>query len=315
MLYQRGGKHPELISGAAFLTRASTTLPGNKTRVQGQAEWRSAAGFEPEAQHVLKKRERGHLPNSHTVPAARPRGTPAQLRPPPTTPLCSSRHRGRGSGRCPRWGVGPDRRAWPGPRRPLARRAADEPAESGGSPENSGGPRGWRRRARLLLRGPASSADSPPPQPARRHSRARRSRPGPDARRLRGAGSPAPPTSSAPRAARAGAVSEGGRRRLLRQPLLPWDEWARHSGTSLGAASKPREPPGTADRSPDARVAEPASPRPDSRGAEGLSCPRPALVTLSSLRAWVLRSSPPPSLPACPHACWAPGQPASARWP
>lgn len=102
------------------------------------------------------------LPKEHG--RASPRGTPAQLRPQPPTPICSPRHWGRGVGG-PTAGVsGPARHAWGGPdsrtRRGLKRKL--------GTAEVARETRRAERAAaahRLLLRGPASTADTPPPQP------------------------------------------------------------------------------------------------------------------------------------------------------
>lgn len=96
-------------------------------------------------------------------------------------------------------------------RQPLAPRAAEKPGGELREPGKLEGPRGRRQRqARLLPRGPASSADTPPPpapQPATR--RPPPSRAGPQPQRRASRKSRPRSASSAPRAAPAGSRWRG----------------------------------------------------------------------------------------------------------
>lgn len=144
------------------------------------------------------------LPKEHG--RARPQGPPAQLRPPPPTPICSPRHWGRGG---PTAGVsGPARHAWGGPgsrsRRGLKKKL--------GTAEVA---RETRRAERAAAASPA-----PPPRPGLLGKHAAPSARQPATRRRRAAlvrsrrgapaGSPAPVLRHQRRAPpRAGAVGGG----------------------------------------------------------------------------------------------------------
>lgn len=100
---------------------------------------------------------------------ARPRGPPAQLRPPPPTPLCSPRHWGRGVRTVPpAGGVGPARHAWSGPGGRSRRWAGGEPTSRAGC--TRGHPRLRKVEvARETRRAERAAAASPAPPPLRGH--------------------------------------------------------------------------------------------------------------------------------------------------
>lgn len=215
---------------------------------------------------------------------ARPRGPPAQLRPPPPTPLCSPRHWGRGVRTFPpAGGVGPARHAWSGPGGRSRRWAGGEPTSRAGC--TRGHPRlGKVEVARETRRAERAAVASPAPPPLTcllgRHaapsarSPPLRSGPRPEPRRRARQEVPPPVLRHRHRALpKAGAVGEESGRRLRGQPLLLREKCGYHSGTSLWAAPKPARP-----RNGRSHL------MPDFRWVEGL-CPRPALDT-PSVRAW-----------------------------
>lgn len=249
------------------------------------------------------------MPKEHG--RARPRGTPAQLRLPPPTPICSPRHWGRGVGG-PTAGVsGPARHAWGGPgsrsRRGLKRklgtaevaretRRAERAAAASPAPPPRPGllgrhaapsarqPATRRRRAALVRSRRGAPAGSP--APVLRHRRR-----APPLAGAVGGGTLAAATVAPATAAAAAAVAE------VKTPL--WD-------VPCGLHRKPASP--RIGRSRPRRLCReqvsPQSPMPG--GLRDALALLPPLSHLLFLRTRTVLSAPPLSLQAaCHRASWA----------